>query len=208
MCPSTCFIGMIIKIDCRKLPKIAISKNMVPELLFCVFIFRGHVVTCRSCPKLTWPIKWYTSGSPYIKFFLSSLKLTSACNNVIVTQSPHLHEQQPHDEGWALAVAHLPVMEGVRLHHVEQTLLPQPVLLLEEVMLRVRPGNVPPDDLMRAQRKKMKYYSSRLLISLVTILLLCNENDFVERVWGQDWWKEYQGLTTSNYSYFLCDMIE
>ena len=54
----------------------------------------------------------------------------------------HLHEQQPDDERRSLAVAHLPVVDGVRLHHVEQSLLPHAVLLLEEVVLGVRARNV------------------------------------------------------------------
>lgn len=39
-------------------------------------------------------------------------------------------------------------MQRVRLHHIEQRLLSEAVLFLEEIMLRVRPGNVPPDDLL------------------------------------------------------------
>lgn len=62
----------------------------------------------------------------------------------IVTNS-YLHKQQADYEPGALAVAHLPVVEGVRLHHVEQRLLAQPVLLLEEVVLGVRARYVPTD---------------------------------------------------------------
>uniref|UniRef100_A0A182XTE1 Secreted protein n=1 Tax=Anopheles quadriannulatus TaxID=34691 RepID=A0A182XTE1_ANOQN len=60
----------------------------------------------------------------------------------------HLHQQQPNDETGPLTVANLPVVQRVRLHHVEQCLLAEPVLLLEEVMLRVGAGNVPPDHLL------------------------------------------------------------
>ena len=67
--------------------------------------------------------------------------------------SSHLHEQQPYDEGRPLAVSDLPVVDGVGLHHVEQRLLADPVLLLEEVMLGVRAGNVP-------GKLKTYYYST------------------------------------------------
>ena len=58
-----------------------------------------------------------------------------------------LHEQKTDDEGRALAVADLSVMQRVGLHHVKQTLLAHAVLLLEEVVLRVRPRDIPPDRL-------------------------------------------------------------
>ena len=59
--------------------------------------------------------------------------------------STHLHQEEPHDEGAALAVAHLPVVDAVGLHHVEQRLLAHAALLLEEVVLRVGPGDVSPE---------------------------------------------------------------
>ena len=38
-------------------------------------------------------------------------------------------------------------MDAVGLHHVEERLLANPILLLEELVLGVRPGDVPSDDL-------------------------------------------------------------
>ena len=38
-------------------------------------------------------------------------------------------------------------MYGVSFDDIEQGLLPDPILLLEELVFRVGPGNVPPDDL-------------------------------------------------------------
>lgn len=61
----------------------------------------------------------------------------------------YLHEKEPHNEGGPLAVAHLTVMEGVRLHHVKEAFLAQPILFLKEVMFRICAGNVSPDDLRR-----------------------------------------------------------
>lgn len=60
----------------------------------------------------------------------------------------YLHEEEPHNETGPLAVAHLTVMQGVCLHHIEQTLLPQSILLLEEVVLWVRACYVPSDHLL------------------------------------------------------------
>ena len=42
---------------------------------------------------------------------------------------------------------YLSVVDAVGLHHVEERLLAEPVLLLEEGVLGVRPGDVPPDHL-------------------------------------------------------------
>ena len=61
--------------------------------------------------------------------------------------STHLHQEEPHDEGAALAVAHLSVVDAVGLHHVEERLLAGTVLLLEHVVLRVGPGYVSVDGL-------------------------------------------------------------
>ncbi len=47
----------------------------------------------------------------------------------------HLHEQQSCDEGAALTVAHLPVIDGVGLEYVQQTFLTKAIALLEERML-------------------------------------------------------------------------
>ena len=57
----------------------------------------------------------------------------------------YLHQQEADNEGAALAVADLPVVDAVGLHHVEERLLPDPALLLEEVVLWVGPGYVSPD---------------------------------------------------------------
>lgn len=54
----------------------------------------------------------------------------------------HLHQQQANDEPGALAVADLAVVERVRLHHVEQGLLAEPILLFEKVMFRIRARDV------------------------------------------------------------------
>ncbi len=35
----------------------------------------------------------------------------------------YLHEQQSHDEAGSLAVTDLPIVKGVGLHHIEETLL-------------------------------------------------------------------------------------
>ncbi len=84
---------------------------------------------------------------------ISSSKKTQAANfwqwNTIAIKfrlrnpPSHLHEQEPYDEGRPLAVADLPVVDGVGLHHVEQRLLADAVLLLEEVVLGIGAGNVP-----------------------------------------------------------------
>ena len=42
---------------------------------------------------------------------------------------------------------YLSVMYGVSFDDIEQGLLPDPILLLEELVFRVGPGNIPPDDL-------------------------------------------------------------
>lgn len=60
----------------------------------------------------------------------------------------YLHEEKPNDETRPLAVAHLAVMQGVCLHHVEQTLLSQSILFLEEVMLWVCACYVSSDHLL------------------------------------------------------------
>lgn len=54
----------------------------------------------------------------------------------------HLHQQQPNDEARALAVAHLPIVQRICFHHVKQCLLAKPILLLEEIMLRIGTGDV------------------------------------------------------------------
>ena len=63
----------------------------------------------------------------------------------------YLHQEETHDEGTALAVAHLPVVDAVGLHHVEERLLAHAVLLLEEFMLWICPGNISSDDLRKYQ---------------------------------------------------------
>ena len=50
-----------------------------------------------------------------------------------------------------MAVADLSVVDGVSLHDVEESLLADAVLLLEEVVLGVGAGNVPPDDLLTSR---------------------------------------------------------
>ena len=40
-----------------------------------------------------------------------------------------------------------PVMDTVGLHNIEQRFLPHTVLLLEELMFRIRPRDVSPDHL-------------------------------------------------------------
>lgn len=74
----------------------------------------------------------------------------------------YLHEKEPHDETGPLAVAHLTVVQWVRLHHVEQTLLSQSILLLEEVVLRICACYVPSDHLLACRRR----------LDVVSILLL------------------------------------
>lgn len=64
----------------------------------------------------------------------------------------YLHEEDADDESRALTVAHLPVVERVRFHHVEQALLAEAILLFEEVVLRVRAGDVAPDNLVCQQK--------------------------------------------------------
>ena len=59
----------------------------------------------------------------------------------------YLHQQEADNEGAALAVADLPVVDAVGLHHVEQRLLPGAVLLLEHIVLWVGPGYVSVDGL-------------------------------------------------------------
>ena len=46
-----------------------------------------------------------------------------------------------------MAVPDLPVMNGVGLHDVEQGLLPEAVLLLEELVFGVGSSDVPANDL-------------------------------------------------------------
>ena len=46
-----------------------------------------------------------------------------------------------------MAVTHLSVVNTVGLHHIEQRLLPGPVLLLEHIVLWVGPGYVSVDGL-------------------------------------------------------------
>ena len=41
---------------------------------------------------------------------------------------------------------------NTNLHNIKQCLLSRPVFLLEEVVLRVRPGNIPSDDLLARRR--------------------------------------------------------
>ena len=60
----------------------------------------------------------------------------------------YLHQQEADNEGAALAVADLPVVDAVGLHHVEQRLLAHAALLLEEVVLGVGAGDVAPDHLL------------------------------------------------------------
>ena len=49
---------------------------------------------------------------------------------------------------WSLfEFLYLSVMYGVSFDDIEQGLLPDPILLLEELVFRVGPGNIPPDDL-------------------------------------------------------------
>jgi hypothetical protein len=69
---------------------------------------------------------------------------------VFLDQAPffYLHEEKSHNEARTLAVANLTVMQGVRLHHIEQAFLSQSVFLLEEVMLWVCAGYVPSDHLL------------------------------------------------------------
>ena len=60
----------------------------------------------------------------------------------------HVHEQHSHNKRRPLAVAHLCVIQRVRLHHVEQNLLPFARLLLELAVLGKRAGEVLPDLLL------------------------------------------------------------
>ncbi len=53
----------------------------------------------------------------------------------IIPATLYLHEQQSCDEGTALTVAHLPVVDGVGLEYVEQAFLTEAIALFEERML-------------------------------------------------------------------------
>lgn len=57
----------------------------------------------------------------------------------------HLHEEQTRDEGAALTVANLTVIDGVGFEHIEQALLAKSVTLLEEGVFRKGSGEVPLD---------------------------------------------------------------
>ena len=57
-------------------------------------------------------------------------------------------------------------MDAVGLHHVEERLLANSVLLLEELVLGVRPGDVPSDDLtdtMSHHKMQTKNFKSSLV---------------------------------------------
>lgn len=76
----------------------------------------------------------------------------------------YLHEKESHNEGRPLAVAHLTVMEGVRLHHVKEAFLAQPILFLKEVMFRICAGNVSPDDLRKIMHCFNLYITGDVLL--------------------------------------------
>ena len=61
----------------------------------------------------------------------------------------YLHQEETHNEGGALTISNLSVVDTVGLHHVEQRLLSYSVLLLEEFMLGIGPSNVSSDNLHR-----------------------------------------------------------
>ena len=71
---------------------------------------------------------------------------SGSCNQESNKIDIYLHEQESDYETRALAVADLSVEEWIGFHHIKEALLTQAVFLLEEVVLRVGPGNVPPDD--------------------------------------------------------------
>ena len=54
----------------------------------------------------------------------------------------YLHQEEANNEGGALTVSNLSVVDTVGLHHVEQRLLSYSVLLLEEFMLWICSGNI------------------------------------------------------------------
>jgi hypothetical protein len=72
--------------------------------------------------------------------------VTIATRKAIKFRYFYLHEQESDYETRALAVADFSVEERIGFHHIEETLLTQAVFLLEEVVLGVGPGDVPPDD--------------------------------------------------------------
>ena len=88
------------------------------------------------------------------------------CSTGLQDGKRYLHKKEPHDEGGALAVTNLAVMDTknqkfvrmyyqdlgyppVGLHDVEERLLADTVLLLEELVLGVGAGNVAPDHLRK-----------------------------------------------------------
>ena len=68
----------------------------------------------------------------------------------------YLHEEDADDESGSLAVAHLAIMQRIGFHDVEETLLAQAVLLFEEIMFRVRAGNVTPNHLLNSSNKILR----------------------------------------------------
>ena len=61
---------------------------------------------------------------------------------VSTTKSKYLHEEKANDEGRALTIADFSIMDGIGFHDIEQGLLADAVLLLEELVLWISPGNV------------------------------------------------------------------
>ena len=69
----------------------------------------------------------------------------------------YLQEKQSHYKWTSLAIPNLLVIHGVRLQHIQETLLTQPISLLEEGMLRKCPVEVTLDGtLVRGRLLQLK----------------------------------------------------
>ncbi len=72
---------------------------------------------------------------------------------------PDLHEEKSNNERGSLTISDLSIVDGISLHHVEEGLLAHPVLLLEELVLRVGPRDVPANHLkQKINRVKNRVY--------------------------------------------------